>query len=40
MHLDAWEKTVRNGRSWDAIVLESFGPKANPYDTRSYLDDE
>lgn len=37
---DAWEKIVRKGRTWDAIVLESLGPKANPNDRRSSLEDE
>lgn len=38
--LDEWEKTVRDGRSLDAIVLESLGSKANPHGTWLYTNDE
>jgi hypothetical protein len=40
MHMDAWEKIVRKGRTWDAIVLESLSPEANLHDSRSYFEDE
>lgn len=40
MPIDAWEKIVRKGRSWDAIVLESLGSKALPHDIWSNAGDE
>ena len=38
--LDAWEKTVRGGRSCHAIILQSLGQKANPYGICSHPEDE